>query len=69
METEVMYGLRKIDNCWFVTVEGIPVGQGAVHKEVANVFFKWLRDGGFQDCCDVKEKILDKEFKKRNEGR
>jgi ABC-type thiamine transport system substrate-binding protein len=69
METDILFGLRQIKEYWYATVEGIAVGPGAKHKEVANVFYKWLKDGGFQDCCDAKETILDKEFKLRNEGR
>ena len=69
METEIMFGLRQIDGIWFATVDGIPVGQGALHKEVANVFFKWLKDGACRDLWDIKESVLDTEFKKRNVGR
>ena len=66
MEADIMYGLRQVDEFWHTTIEGTPVGPGAKHKEVANVFYKWLKDGGFQDCIDVHEKLLDEEFARRN---
>jgi hypothetical protein len=69
METEIVFGLQQIDEYWYATIDGTPVGPGAKHKEVANVFYRWLKDGACRDLWDIKESVLDAEFKKRNVGR
>jgi hypothetical protein len=69
METEIMFGLRQIDEYWYVTVEGFPVGNGSRHKEVVEALYRWLKDGACEDLWDIKEPVLDKAVTKRNVGR
>ena len=74
METIIVYDVRQLPDengkhWWHVTVNDIKFEPGFQHEEVARAFRSCLRQGGLKSAWDAREEILDKAFKKRNEGR